>query len=168
MRLDEPSVDTTRLDKPCAAQWSLVPPTGEHGELSSLKAVPFPKLTGLDNTVGPVPKISGYVFNTLQTNSAAHVPNTNMNLIKEGIHICDLNLYETMFQNWCLIDSLSSMTPDTNDYGVIPPNVNTSSVALPLPNNGGNDPKNLFFTGSVTPTMPVEINNRIKITCFTY
>ena len=47
----------------------------------------------------------------LQTNSAAHVPNTNMNLINEDTHNCDLNLYETIFQNVCLIDNLSSMTP---------------------------------------------------------
>ena len=77
-----------------------------------------PKTDGLDNTVGPVPKISGYVFNTLQTNSAAHVPNTNMNLINEDTHICDLNLYQTIFQNVCLIDRLSSITPlpDANAF----------------------------------------------------
>ena len=51
------------------------------------------------------------MFNTLQTNSAAHVPNTNMNLINEDTHICDPNLYETIFQNVCLIDGLSSITP---------------------------------------------------------
>ena len=43
------------------------------------EVVPFP--IRLDNMVGPVPKISGYVFSALQTNSAAHVPNTSMNLI---------------------------------------------------------------------------------------
>ena len=77
-----------------------------------------PKMDGLDNTVGLVPKISGYVFNTHQRNSAAHVPNTNMNPIYEGTHICDRSLYETIFQNWCIIDSLPSMTPapDANAF----------------------------------------------------
>ena len=71
----------------------------------------FPKTNGLDNTVGPVPKISGYVFNTLQSNSAAHVPNTNMNPIDEDTHFCDLDLYETIYQSWCIIDNFHSMTP---------------------------------------------------------
>ena len=128
--------------------------TSRDGELRSLEAVPFPKLTGLDNTVNPVPKISGYVFNTLQTNSAAHVLNTNMNPINEDTHICDLNLYETIFQNWCLIDELHSMTPDMNDYGVTPPNVNTSSVAFLPPNHSGGDPKSPLFTGSSLESTP--------------
>ena len=63
-------------------------------------------MDGPDNTIGPVLKISGYVFNTLQTNSAAHVPNTNMNLINEDTHFRDLDLYETIFQNWCISDKL--------------------------------------------------------------
>ena len=81
---------------PSGAQWCPVVLTGREGEPRPLKAAPFPNLNGLDNTVGPVPKISGYVFNTLQTNSAAHVPNTDMNLINEDTHNCDLNLYETI------------------------------------------------------------------------
>ena len=125
MRLEEPLVDFKRLNEPSRA-------FSRDKEPRSHWAVPSPKLTGLDNTVGPVPKISGYVFNTLQTNSAAHVPNTNMNLINEDTHICDLNLYETIFQNLCLVDSLSATTPDTNDYGVAPPTVITSREASTL------------------------------------
>ena len=113
-------------------------PTGEAPEPRPCVAAPLPKPTGLDNTVGPVPKISGYVFNTLQTNSAAHVPNTNVNLINEDTHICDLNLYETIFQNVCLIDSLSAMTPDTNNHG----------VALPTVISHSRTPKKPLFTGS--------------------
>ena len=99
------------------------------------------KMDGLDNTVGPVPKISGYVFNTLQTTSAAHVPNSNMNLINDDTHICGLNLYETIFQNWCITESLNVVTPDTAVDRVTPLNANTSSEAsTPL--------KKLSFTGS--------------------
>ena len=91
----EPSANTKYPDKPSAdvtylrllKDWDRAPRSNE--------AAPFPKTLGPDNTVGPVPKISGYVFNTLQTNSVAHVPNTNGNLMNEDTHICDLNLYET-------------------------------------------------------------------------
>ena len=97
-----------------------------------------------------------------------------MNLINEDTHTCDLNLYETIFQNWCLIDELNSMTPDT-EFGVTPPNANTSSEAFLPPNDSsktynftgsnlestldqglptkdlfGHPPKNLFFTGSTS------------------
>ena len=76
----------------CGDLWSHLPlPDGATDPRSNV-AAPFPKPNVLDNTVGPVPKISGYVFNTLQINSAAHVPNTNMNLINEDTHFCDLNL----------------------------------------------------------------------------
>ena len=75
-------------------------------------------------------------------------PNTNTNLINEDIHIRDLNLYETIFQNWCLIDKLHAMTPDTNDYGVTPPNVNTSSVAFLPPSDSSTNPNITYFTGS--------------------
>ena len=118
----------------------------------------FPKPTGLDNTVGPVPKISGYVFNTLQTNSAAHVPNTNMNPINEDTHFCDLNLYQTIFQNVCLIDSLSAMTPDANNDGVASPNAITFSETL-APS------KNPSFTGSDLRELPA---GKIEPPIFSY
>ena len=127
----------------------------------------FPKPNGLDNPVGPVPKISGYVLNTLQTNSAAHVPNTNMNLINEDTHVCDLNLYKTIFQNWCLIDELNSVTPDTKDFGVPPPNANTSSEAFLPPNDSEDESKNPHSTGSDLRELPaVEIGPPI-FSCFT-
>ena len=69
----------------------------------------------------------------LQTKSAAHVLNINMNQVNEDTHNCDLNLYETIFQNVCLTDGLSAMTPDTNDYGVAPLSANHSNGASPLP-----------------------------------
>ena len=102
---NDSSVDFMWLDEPCEAQWCPLVLTGRDGEPRPIVAAPSPNPNGLDNTVDPVPKISGYVFNTLQAKSAVHVPKTNMNLINEDKHICDLNLYETIFQNWWLIDS---------------------------------------------------------------
>ena len=124
-----------RLEDLCSDQCRHLEPIGEAKELRSLEAAPSAKPNGLDYTVGPVPKISRYVSNTLQTNSAAHVPNTNMNPINEDTHFCDLNLYKTIFQNWCLIDEINSMTPDTKDIGVTPPNTNTFSEAFLPPND---------------------------------
>ena len=122
--LDKPPVDFMRLNKRLYDHACPFILRSEETPPRSMGARLRPKTDGPDNTVGPVPKISGYVFNTLQTNSAAYVPNTNMNLVNEDTHICDLNLYETIFQNWCLIDSLSSMTP--------PPDANASSDASKL------------------------------------
>ena len=68
-----------------------------------------------------------------------------MNLINEDTHICDLNLYKTIFQNWCLIDVLHSSTLDTKDFGITPPNADTLSGAFLPPNDLENDPKNLLF-----------------------
>ena len=79
------------------------------------------KISGLDNTVGPVPKISSYEFSTLQTNSAAHVPNNNMNPINEDKNIRDLDFYETIFQNWCIIDKINLVTPVMSNISVAPP-----------------------------------------------
>ena len=92
--------DLMSLVPSSGALWHRQRECGGHTELRSHWAFPPPKPTGLDNTVGPVPKTSGYVFNTLQSNSAAHAPNTNRNLINEDTHICDLNLYETVFINF--------------------------------------------------------------------
>ena len=159
-RLDEPSVDFMRLEEPLGDHWFSLVLTSGAPETRSNEVAPFPKTLGPDNTVGPVPKISGYVFKTLQTNSAAHVPNTTMNPLNEDTHFCDLNLYETKFQNWCIIDQINSMTPDTKDFGVAPPNADTFSAA-------STPSKNLSFTGSENSTVPEETNNRIKFTCFT-
>ena len=160
---EEPSVDLMRLEEPCGDTGSYLELIGEATEPRPNGAAPFPNPNRLDNTVGPVPKISGYVFNTLQTNSATHVPNTNM----KDTHICDLNLYETIFQNWCFIDELNSMTPDKKDFGVTPPNANTSSEAFPFSNNGENDPKNLSFIGSYLRELSeVKIEPPVS-TCFT-
>ena len=57
------------------------------------------KTDGPDNTIGLVPAASVYVFNTLQTNSAAHVPNANTNPVNE----------------------------DTSNIGVAPPNADASA-----------------------------------------
>ena len=90
-----------------------------------------------------------------------------MNLINEDTHICDPNLYQTIFQNVCLIDSLSATALDTNNHGVAPPNANHSNGALRPSKDPsftdsnlestldqglstkdlfGHPPKNLFFT----------------------
>ena len=127
---DKPSADFTRSEEPSSGHSCPFMFTHRAREPRSHEAAPFPNPNGLDNTVGPVPKISGYVFNTLQTNSDAHVPNTNMNPINEDTHFCDLDLYETIFQNWCIIDEINSMTPDTSNFSVTPPNVNMSSEAF--------------------------------------
>ena len=146
MRLEEPSEALGRLKEPCGAQWCPLVLTSREGEPSPLVDAPFQKSTGLDNTVGPVPKISGCVFNTLQTNPAAHVPNTNTNLINEDTHFCDLNLYQTIFQNVCLIDSLSARAPDTSNHGVAHSNTITSGeVFLPV-THSENEPKTYNFT----------------------
>ena len=135
-RLDESSVDFMRLEESWGDYGCLLVTTGKAPEPGS-GATPYPpKPTGLDNTVGPVPKISGYVFNTLQTNSAAHVPNTNMNLINEDTHICDLSLYQTIFQNmeYQTYNFTGSDLESTSDQG------------LPIKDLFGHPPKNLFFT----------------------
>ena len=111
-RLGEPLVDSMRLEEPRCAVLREVARRDKDGELRPLMAAPFPKPDGPDNTVGPVPKTSGYVFNTLQRNFAAHVPNTKMNT-----HLCS----EFIRNNIPKLVS-HSMTPDTNDYGVAPPN----------------------------------------------
>ena len=122
---------------------------------NAYEAAPSPKINILDNTVGLVPKISGYVFNMLQTNSAAHVPNTNMNLINKDTHIYDLDLYETIFQNWCIIDKITSMTPDTPNISVASPNADTSSAAFHLLDNCRDNPKSYNITGSDLREPPV-------------
>ena len=53
-----------RLEDPCGDQWRHLEPTGEASEPMSNVDAPSQKPNGLDKTVGPVPKISGYVFNT--------------------------------------------------------------------------------------------------------
>ena len=97
---DMPSQTLINPVEPSPTLWNLLEPLDRDTEPRSNEAVPSPKTPGPDNTVGPIPKISGYVFNTLQTNSAAHVPNTNINPINEDTNFCGLNLYETIFQNW--------------------------------------------------------------------
>ena len=108
---DMPSRTPTHSVDPCGTLWKPVDLWDKDMDPRSLGARLRPTTNGLDNTVGHVPKILGNVFNTLQTNSAAHVLNNNMNPINEDTHFCDPNLYETIFQNWCIIESLNSMKP---------------------------------------------------------
>ena len=184
--LDEPPHVTSRSDMPPKAFMLPVEPLTDFDRslmlisrarpLRSHGARLLPKTDGFDNTVGPVPTASGYVFNTLQTNSAAHVMNTNENTERNDTHICDLDLYETVFQNWCITDQL-------NLSGVTSPDANASSKASHNPSFTDSNSthcgdelsedilrgaKSYNFTGSVISTMPVEINNRMKIASFTY
>ena len=148
MRLNEPLVDSMRLDETMRNHACSFVLMCRDTAPRSNEAAPFPKPNGLDNTVGPVPKISGYVFNTLQTNSAGHVLNTTMNPMNEDTHICDLNLYETMFQTWCITESPNMVTPDTAINCVAPPNANTFSEACPLSKVEIGPLKSTCFTGS--------------------
>ena len=97
MRLDEPSVDFMRLEESCSAQWCPVVHMDKDGEPSPLGGDPFPKPNVPDNTVGHVSKTSGYVFNTPQTNSAAHVPNTNMSLVNDDTHTSVIRIYTKQY-----------------------------------------------------------------------
>ena len=85
-----------------------------------------------------------------------------MNPINEDTHICDPNLYETIFQNWCIIDELNSMTPDTKKFGVTPPNANTSSEAFLPPNDSEDESKKLIFYCSNDCLKNFRIGSRLK------
>ena len=63
-----------------------------------------------------------------------------MNLINEDTHICNLNLYKTIFQNWCLIDELNSLTPT--------PDADALSEASKNPSFTDNDSTHLGDTRS--------------------
>lgn len=59
----------------------------------------------------------------------------------EDTHIYGLDLYKTIFQNWCIMESLNSMTPDTSNLSVAPSNADTFSEA-------SRPPKYTSFKGS--------------------